>query len=132
MIFIDSNIFISYFEKRDEIISRRVEKLFSDITEGRLIAYTSNMVIAEIIWVLDRIYKWNREEICDNIEFILNTPNIKIKDKALLADSIILFRENNVDFIDCYNYSLMKIEKIEEILTFDKDFEKIGARRREP
>jgi len=132
MIFIDSNIFISFFEKRDEVISRKLEKLFSDIVKGKLVAYTSNPVIAEIIWVLDRIYGWKREEICDNIEFILSTPNIKIKDKVLLSDSISMFRENNIDFTDCFNYSLMNVEKIEEIVTFDKDFDKLNIKRTEP
>lgn len=132
MIFLDSNIFISYFEKRDEVVSRKIEKLFTEITEGKTIAVTSHLVIAEIIWVLDKFYKWNREEICDNIELILNTPNIKIKDKPILSDSIDIFRANNIDFIDCYNFSFMKFESISEIITYDKDFDNLPVKRIEP
>ena len=78
MIFLDTNIFIGYFEQLDILKSKKIEELFVEIVSGKLICFTNSFVIAEISWVLEKYYGWDKEEICDNIEFILNTPNLKI------------------------------------------------------
>ena len=91
------------------------------------------MIIAEVVWVLSRSYKWNKEKICDNIEFILSTPNIRFKDKVILVNAISIYKEKNIGFIDAYNYSYMKANGITEIYSFDRDFDKLkDVKRLEP
>jgi predicted nucleic-acid-binding protein len=126
MIFLDSNIFIKYFQGKEEHYSEKLEVFFNNIVGGKIISFINSMVIAEIIWVLDRVYSWNKDEICDNIDFILNTPNIKIKERNILAEAIKIFRKNNIDFIDSYNYAYIKNLKSNQIYSYDKDFEKLS------
>ena len=125
MIFLDSNIFLRYFLKENELVFRRLEKLFSEIISGNIIGVANAMIIAEVVWVLSRSYKWNKEKICDNIEFILITPNIRFKDKAILVNAVNVYEEKNIGFIDAYNYSYMKANGIDEIYSFDRDFDKL-------
>ncbi|GAH67563.1 unnamed protein product, partial [marine sediment metagenome] len=126
MIFLDTNIFLRFFLKENESMFQRLEKLFYEIISGNIIGVSNAMIIAEVVWVLSRSYKWNKEKICDNIEFILSTPNIRFKDKVILVNAISIYKEKNIGFIDAYNYSYMKANGITEIYSFDRDFDWSG------
>ncbi|GAH84019.1 unnamed protein product [marine sediment metagenome] len=52
MIFIDTNIFLRYFEREDESTYRKVERLFTEIVNGNIIGISTSLVIAEVIWGL--------------------------------------------------------------------------------
>lgn len=133
MIFLDTNIFLRFFLKENESMFQRLEKLFYEIISGNIIGVSNAMIIAEVVWVLSRSYKWNKEKICDNIEFILSTPNIRFKDKVILVNAISIYKEKNIGFIDAYNYSFIRANGINEIYSFDRDFDKLkNVKRLEP
>ncbi len=130
MIFIDTNIFIRYFVSDDSHKSKKVEELFQKIVTGEIESFTNQMVITEIVWVLDKFYSMDRQSICDNIEFILNTPNLKIKEKNILSNTIEIYRNSNVDFIDAYNYSYILTNNADSIFSYDSHFDKLESIRR--
>ncbi|HEY4695693.1 MAG TPA: PIN domain-containing protein [Candidatus Hydromicrobium sp.] len=125
MIFIDTNIFLRYFEREDEQAYRKTEKLFTEIVNGNITGISTSLVIAEVIWVLEKFYNWDKEEICNNIKLILRTPNIIFKERAILLEAINIYRERNISFIDAYDYSYMKANNVTKIYSFDKDFDKL-------
>jgi len=133
MIFIDTNIFLRYFEREDEQAYRKTEKLFTEIVNGNITGISTSLVIAEVIWVLEKFYNWDKEEICNNIKLILRTPNIIFKERAILLEAINIYRERNISFIDAYNYSYMKANNVTKIYSLDKDFDKLpDIKRLEP
>jgi len=133
MIFIDTNIFLRYFEREDELVYRKTERLFTEIVNGNVTGISTSLVIAEVIWVLKKFYSWDKEEICNNIELILKTPNIRFKERSILIEAINLYREKNINFIDAYNYSYMKSNSVTEIYSFDRDFDELpDIKRLEP
>lgn len=126
MIFLDTNIFIRYFEQEDGNISADAEALFHKIVSGEIACFTNTMVIAEIFWVLEKYYGWEKPEICDNIEFILNTPNIKISERKILQSAVQTYRELNIDFIDSYNYAYIKDNNSSEIYSYGIHFDNLN------
>lgn len=125
MIFIDTNIFLRYFEREDELAYRKTEMLFTEIVNGNITGISTSLVIAEVIWVLEKFYGWHKEEICNNIELILKTPNIRFVERNILIEAINLYKEKNISFIDAYNYFFMKANGVDEIYSFDKDFDRL-------
>jgi predicted nucleic-acid-binding protein len=133
MIFIDTNIFLRYFEREDELVYRKTERLFTEIVNGNVTGISTSLVIAEVIWVLKKFYSWDKEEICNNIELILKTPNIRFKERNILIEAVNLYREKNINFIDAYNYFFMRANGIDEIYSFDRDFDELlDIKRLEP
>jgi predicted nucleic-acid-binding protein len=125
MIFIDTNIFIRYFAPDDLNKSKKVEELFQKIVQGEIECFTNQMVIAEIVWVLDKFYNMDRQLICDNIEFVVNTPNLKVKEKNIILKAASIYRNSNIDFIDAYNYSYILANGAESIFSYDSHFDKL-------
>ena len=69
----------------------------------------------------------DRELICDNIEFIVNTPNLKVKEKNIILKAADTYRNSNIDFIDAYNYSYILAHSADSIFSYDSHFEKLES-----
>ena len=126
MIFLDTNIFIRYFEQEDTNESAKSEELFRKIIDGEMICFTNTMVISEIVWVLEKYYGWDKQEVCDNLEYILYTPNIKIRERKILLSAVKTYRELNIDFIDSYNYAYIKAYNSSMIYSYDIHFDRLN------
>jgi predicted nucleic acid-binding protein len=63
--------------------------------------------------------------------FITSAANIGWR--RFLADSLILYSQKNIDFMDAYNALFMKFHGLEKIYSYDRDFDSIeGIEREEP
>jgi len=125
MRFIDTNVFLRLLTGDHPQKSDACLRMFRNALEEQEPLFTSDLVMAEIIWVLEGFYHLNKEEIVNRMEKILNTPNLHCQNKKLLQECLILYLEKDIDFIDAYNAVLMKKEKIDVLCTYDKDFESI-------
>ena len=125
MRFIDTNVFLRLLTADHPQKSDACLRMFRNALEEQEPLFTSDLVIAEIIWVLEGFYHLKKEEIVNRMEKILNTANLHCQNKKLLQECLILYLEKDIDFIDTYNAVLMKKEKIDVLHTYDKDFESI-------
>lgn len=126
MIFLDTNIFLRYFEQEDEEKALKIERLFKRIIGGEVTCFTNCMVMVEIIWVLEKYYEWKKEEVCENIELILNTPNIRIAERNILKSAIETYKEINIDFIDAYNHAYIKAHNASQIYSYDRHYDRLS------
>jgi predicted nucleic-acid-binding protein len=91
------------------------------------------MVIAELIWTLSSYYKVPKDDVIEKVSIIIGTENLYIPDKDIIADAIVLYSRKNIDYIDAYNAVFMKYHGLDEIYSYDKDFDMIeGIKRGEP
>ncbi|QEN05607.1 PIN domain-containing protein [Thiospirochaeta perfilievii] len=114
MAIIDANYILRYLLKDIEeqyIISSNI----IENTEVTLL----NEVLAEVVYVLQKVYKVNRELIYNALGSILNYQNIYCYNKDVLRLAIEKYKDTNLDFVDCILFSYSKIEN-ENIYTFDK------------
>jgi predicted nucleic-acid-binding protein len=130
--FIDTNLFVRFLVKDVTKKSRKVKRLIDDLEQGKIEAEISDMVIAELVWVLESFYKLPPEEVAEKILYIVNLRGLKITNKKLILDSIADYISKKVDFIDSYNANYMKHQRISTIYSYDKDFDKLGVERIEP
>ena len=125
MIFLDTNIFIRYFEQEDEKKALDVEKLFESLVDGQVSCFTNSIVIAEIVWTLEKYYEWEKQEVCENIEMILNTPNIRIAGRNIIKNAISTYKDTNIDYIDSYNHAYIKAHNASQIYSYDTHYDRL-------
>ena len=132
--FIDTNLFIRYFTNDDPEKADRVEKLLAEAAKGKLKLVTTEMVIAEIVWVLESAYSLKNTDITPLIRGILATPGIEVINSIQVARAIELYESINIDFIDGYIAAVMEKQGITELYSFDrKHISRItGISRKEP
>ncbi|MBC2712727.1 MAG: PIN domain-containing protein [Desulfosarcina sp.] len=133
MRFLDTNIFIRYLTDDDPGKADACEKIFMKAVVKEETFFTTDMVIAEIVWVLESFYKLPGKEVQDKVEKILNTPNLICPHKDLILSALILYSEKNIDYIDAYNGLILKEKGIEELYSYDKHYDRIDwLKRLEP
>jgi predicted nucleic-acid-binding protein len=82
-------------------------------------------VVLECEWVLRSVYKFNPVSICEALTALLSLRNVIVQDPDLVIAAIDAHR-SGVEFADAFH--LLSVEKSDELLTFDKDFEKRAKR----
>jgi uncharacterized protein len=118
--FLDANIFIRYLTNDDPAKADRVEKLLDAAATGKERLLTTELVIAEVVWVLESFYKLGNLAIGPMIKAILATPGLEVINGALVEKAVELYMKQNIDFIDGYIVAVMGHHKVSEIFSYDK------------
>ena len=84
MRFVDTNVFIRFLTNDIPQKADACEEVFKKAVEKKEIIFTTDTVIAEIVWVLESFYELQKEEIQSKVEKILNTPNLVCPNKDLI------------------------------------------------
>jgi predicted nucleic-acid-binding protein len=126
MRFVDTNIFIRFLTNDIPQKADACEKIFKKAIEKKESLFTTDLVIAEIIWVLESFYKLGKKDIRDKLEKILNTPNLTCPNKDLILLALTLYAKENIDFIDAYNALILKEAGISEVYSYDKDYNSVN------
>ena len=125
MKFIDTNIFIRFLTNDIPDKASACEKIFREAEEKNESLFTTEMVIAEIIWVLESYYELPKKEVQEMVEKILITPFLLCPQKDLILNALSLYSDKNIDYIDAYNASILREQGIKEVYSYDRHFDKI-------
>ncbi len=132
-VFVDTNVFLRYLTKDDPLKYEKCTELFKRAVQGEIILTTSGMVIAELVWTLLTYYKVPKSEVAEKVSIIVNTEVLRIPEKEIIVDALVLYGRKNIDYIDAYNAIFMRQQGVSRIYTYDSDFETIeGLQKEEP
>ncbi len=133
---IDTNVIIRYLTNDDPDKAKQCEKLFEKAIKGKEKLILNHLIIAEIVWVLEGVYKISGQQIMDSVLKILNTPNIKIPDEDLIFTTFSIWQLSNfkIDYIDAYNTAFLETHDLQYIYSYDTDFDlgSLAVKRLEP
>jgi len=118
--FVDTNLFIRYLTNDEPILADRVEKLLDDAADGSVQLVTTELVMAESVWVLESSYHLNHAQIAPLIRGILATPGMEVINGDIVGKALVLYELQNIDFVDAYIAALMEKEGIKDIYSYDK------------
>lgn len=131
--FIDTNVFLRILVKENEKIFNECRQILNLIRQDKIKAFTSTIILSEIDWVLESFYKFPKERVIEGLSSILKLKNLKIIDKFNPVLAIETYEKFSVKFIDALiasNQAIFNKEVV--VVSYDKDFDKIGIRRVEP
>lgn len=135
MYFIDTNIFLRFLTKDDISKAEHCRDLLRAASEGEIKLYTTDLVFAEIIWVLQSPHTYNLSpsEIKELIIPLSMIKGLIFPAKKYFPEMMELFVSTKMDFIDIYNAVIMRTRNIESIYSYDSDFDLLeNIRRIEP
>lgn len=123
---IDSNLIVRFLLQDNPVQSPLATKLLKNPEER---FYLTDVVTAEVIWVLSSFYKIQRREIIEKIYLLLALPTID-SNRHILIRALYLYGNFNIDFIDAYLAAYSEEEKMEGIYSFDKGLDKVKSIKR--
>lgn len=123
---IDTNIILRYLLGEKE--SKSIEKVF----KGKDQLVIPDIVVAEVVWTLDRYYKWKRSKIVEFFVSMLASGNMEFN-QTLIFSTFETYLKSNVKYADAYIYQLMSQKKLKHIYSYDREFDRLeGISRLEP
>ncbi len=115
---VDANVILRYLLKDNEQLYSKAEEFFEDVFKGRRLVYISDAVLAEVVYVLEKLYKVNRIEISDVLIELMKVKYIKTTDKDVIMRALYIYSSKKIDFVDCL---ICAYGKDYEVISFDKD-----------
>ena len=131
--FLDTNIFIRYFTKDDEVKAAKALALLERVERGVEKIITSEMVVFEVVFTLEHSYRLEKSKVRGMVSDILSLRSLRVPGKRLLIRALELHASANISFVDAYNAVSMAEYGVSEIYSWDTDFDKLpGVNRIEP
>ncbi|MEW5785697.1 MAG: PIN domain-containing protein, partial [Bacillota bacterium] len=120
MYFVDTNLFIRFLTLDDPEKASRCKTLFEKARTGETRFFTSELVIAELVWVLQSPGTYNQkpERIRELLLPLLTMKNLNFPNKELYPAILELFASNTIDYINAYNAILMQRKGITDIYSY--------------
>ena len=118
--FVDTNLVIRYLTNDDPILADRVEQLLDDAAVGSVQLVTTELVMAECVWVLESSYRLTHAQIAPLIRGILATPGMDVINGDLVSKALVMYELQNIDFVDAYIAALMEKQGIKDIYSYDR------------
>jgi predicted nucleic-acid-binding protein len=119
MIGVDINILVRYFTQDDREQAIVVEKIVDKYAGIANSIFINNIVICELIWVLERGYKYSKDNIGQVIKQILSTEEFAFENQELLWMALNQYIHNILDFSDALIGEINRLAGCAETLTFD-------------
>ncbi len=116
---VDANIVIRYLLNDDELLADKA----AEILENNVV-FIPNEVIAEIVYVLEKVYNVKNDVICDTLLDFFQYKNIEVEQLEIVKEALSLFGRKRLDFVDSLLYAYHKV-KGHKVYTFDKKLNKL-------
>jgi predicted nucleic acid-binding protein len=125
LMFLDTNIFLRHLLQDDPAQSSKASAFLKRIEAGEVKVRTSDTVIFETIFTLQKVYRRPKAAIGDSLLPLIELLGIVLPSKRRYRKVFSLYVESNLPFADAYHAVLMEQLNLTEIVTFDTDFDKI-------
>jgi predicted nucleic-acid-binding protein len=131
-LFVDTNVWIRYLTRDDQAKYAAVENLLTDAEAGAHVLTTSHVALAELEWTLRSFFQRPKDDVVPALRRLLNLRSLHADRRHVLQDALSLYGRHNVDFVDAYNAADMQSRGIETVVSYDRDFDRLGVKRLAP
>ncbi len=132
--FIDSNVLLRYLLGDHPQQSNSARALIQSIAEGKLGAWTTELVISEMVYVLSGpVVGRERREIAEALQDLLEIPGLRLDGREVVRAALETWATVKVDWADAYHATLVVARGESRLYSFDRDFDRLsGVERMEP
>ena len=137
MRFLDTNVILRYLTRDDETKADACYQVFQCVKNGEEELVTGETIIAEVTYVLSARrgpYRLSHHEIVARLMPIVTLRGVRIAGKQACIRALDLYASSTfLDFEDALAVAHMEQMGIREILSYDRDFDRLpGIERVEP
>ena len=130
---LDTNIILRFLVGDHPGQFESSKKLISKIEQREETVFLPLPCACEVIFTLHRFYRIPREEISGKCSALFSLPGLHIPSKVTFLRALELFAARNISFTDAFVAAEMKERGVDEIYSFDRDFDGMaGITRLEP
>lgn len=123
MYLIDANVIVRFLTGDHEEHSKIAKEIFLQIELREMEVEILDGVLAEVYFVLLRVYKLPKANIINDLKTILSLDGIVGDNKMILFEALNILERKNIDFVDALICAKSKLQNYKP-LSFDNDIKK--------
>src|ERR1700690_2012397 len=100
MIGLDTNVLIRYLTEDDPSQTALADAVMDSLTPEAP-GFISTVVFAEVVWVLERFYRFTTLETIQTLETLLRSKELIVERAEIVVQALGNFRTGQSDFTDC-------------------------------
>ncbi|MGZ4128622.1 MAG: PIN domain-containing protein [Actinomycetota bacterium] len=90
----------------------------------------TDLVLAEMVYVLESFYERPRAEISEMTRALLALPSIAVVDHDLLLRAIELYEAIRLDYAEAYLAALAELSDVGQVASFDRQIDRVKTIKR--
>ena len=134
MRFLDTNVVLRYLTRDDEAKAQACYRLFQRVKSQEEELFTCEAIVTEVVYVLASRragYGLSHEEIRARLVPILSLRGLRLQHKAVYVRALDIYASRPyLDFEDALAVAHMERRGIAEIVSYDRDFDRVAQVRR--
>lgn len=123
MYLIDANIIVRFLTADHEDHFQKAKEILLKIEAREMEAEILDGVLAEVYFVLLKVYGLPKQSIIKDLKTILSLDGIVGDNKIILFEALNILERKNIDFVDALICAKAKLQNY-DILSFDNDLKK--------
>lgn len=128
--FLDSNVILRHLLGDHPEHSPRATAYLGRVEQGEIRVRTADTVIFEVVFTLQRQYHQPKSRIREALLPLIELPGILLPGKRRFRRVFDFYVDLNLSFADAYHAVLMEQLKLDEIVTFDREFDRLSDIKR--
>lgn len=130
---LDTNVILRHLGQDHPDHSPRATAYIERIENGALAVQTTEFVVFETVFTLERTYKVPKDAIRAAVLPLIELPGIVLRGKRRFRRVFSVYVEQNVSFVDAYHAVIAREFRMGAIVSFDRGYDRIpGVQRIEP
>jgi predicted nucleic-acid-binding protein len=126
MIGVDTNVLVRYIIEDDKTQAVKAARLIEKYSGKAGSVFINNIVLCELIWVLERGYKYKKDHVVQLLKNILTTIEFSFEDHQILWVCTAEYEKSTADFSDILIGNLNKKSGCSHTYTFDSNASKLS------
>ncbi len=123
MYLIDANIIVRFLTADHEEHFQKAKEILLKVEAREMEAEILDGVLAEICFVLLKVYGLPKQSIIKDLKTILSLDGIVGDNKIILFEALNILEHKNIDFVDAIICAKAKLQNY-DILSFDNDLKR--------
>jgi predicted nucleic acid-binding protein len=125
--YVDTNVFVRHLTGDPPEQAAAASRYLAAADELLL----EDVIVAEVTYVLESVYKAARADIAQSLRGILGFPAIRTADPELLQRTVEIYDVNGLDFAEAYLIASAERTGIGVVASFDRSIDRVATVRRE-
>ncbi|MDW7730373.1 MAG: PIN domain-containing protein [Bacillota bacterium] len=124
---IDANIILRFLTNDEPNQAAACAKLLKRVEQNLEEVYIADLVMADIVWTLEKYYKVEKQKIREIVSRILALAGLKCSSKNTFLEALDIYADHNIDWTDAFVIAQMFAAGRQEIYSYDRDFDKVDG-----
>ncbi len=120
MIGLDTNVLARLLTRDDEAQAQKAKALLDKHADEDGALFVSDVVLAELVWTLERAYGLQRAEIGQAVRALADSATLRFESRNVLRQAQELFLKDKAGFADCLIVAKAQAAGCDSVVTFDR------------